>query len=543
MNLKALNKKPTNSIKKIAKLNVRLFSIKPMLFVCYFVMILIWAVSPFITSYIIGNMFDVLEIGNMEKYYCLVAILFGLNMFSIYVMRKAGVVDALIGFFVGKTIKENIVKQLISMKNNVSVGKILDIISYDVEILEYMLLTQLELVSQCLFVVGATIVLMNISFTITMFIIIPLIIISILYWKWCTKYKAKYVRSREENINYSIRLTEFITNREAIQFFASKGIFDEFKRVIENKNKVLLEKVGQNILMDAVTELIKHIGILLILIYYLARHKNTSLTVGNIVLFISYVGYAGAFLQLFNSTASVIKGSENTLERVSEIINGSELRVVDVLVSKARNEIRGEKANFALKLCEYRLSNLDKFHEITINRGEMIGVTGDTGSGKTLFLDSILGYSSYEGKIFFDRDNDYNKIGYVPQDIHLFDASIEENITIFGDVDEEKYEKVCVIANIDSSMIHSSSHIGVNGKELSEGQRQRVAIARALYNNTGIVILDDAFAYLDKDNRNRIVSRLSNSDEFLVVFSTNDSQLLNNAKSVLILKNMIIECT
>lgn len=171
-----------SNLKTILKINYKLFSIKPILFIGYFIMILIWTVSPFITSYIIGNMFDILEKEMMRDYYFLTIVLFGINMFSIYIMKKAGIIDALISFFVSKSIKENIVKQLVKSDKNINIGEILDIISYDIEIMEYMLLTQLELLSQCLFVISSTIVLIYINFTITMFIIIPLIIVSVLYW-------------------------------------------------------------------------------------------------------------------------------------------------------------------------------------------------------------------------------------------------------------------------------------------------------------------------------------------------------------------------
>ena len=216
----------------------------------------------------------------MRDYYFLTIILFGINMFSIYIMKKAGIIDALISFFVSKSIKENIVKQLVKSDKNINIGEILDIISYDIEIMEYMLLTQLELLSQCLFVIGSTIVLIYINFTITMFIIIPLIIVSVLYWMWCNIYKNKYMRARKESINYSIRLAEFVNNRESIQFWGNNKTFSEFQRVNKNKNQVLMDKVKQNILMDTVTEFIKHAGIILILLFYLSNHNHTNLTVG-----------------------------------------------------------------------------------------------------------------------------------------------------------------------------------------------------------------------------------------------------------------------
>ena len=526
-----------SNLKTILKINYKLFSIKPILFIGYFIMILIWTVSPFITSYIIGNMFDILEKEMMRDYYFLTIVLFGINMFSIYIMKKAGIIDALISFFVSKSIKENIVKQLVKSDKNINIGEILDIISYDIEIMEYMLLTQLELLSQCLFVISSTIVLIYINFTITMFIIIPLIIVSVLYWMWCNIYKNKYMRARKESINYSIRLAEFVNNRESIQFWGNNKIFSEFQRVNKNKNQVLMDKVKQNILMDTVTEFIKHAGIILILLFYLSNHNHTNLTVGNIIFFISYIGYAGAFLQLFNTTASIIKGGENALERISEVINCSIEKTINLLISKVENDTVNEGMISKLIIKGFRLSEKDRFHDIILNAGDMFGITGDTGSGKTKFVDSIMGYSDYEGLVSFDG-NDNGKIGYVSQEIHLFDASVEDNITIFKKMDKDKYDEVCYIANIDDATMHDSSNIGINGKELSEGQRQRVAIARALYNNNGIVILDDAFAYLDKDNRKSIINKMSQCKNILVIFVTGDTQLLNKANVIMAMNGM-----
>ncbi|MDO5023047.1 MAG: ABC transporter ATP-binding protein [Eubacteriales bacterium] len=533
------HKDNADNLKTILKINYKLFSIKPILFISYFIMILIWAVSPFITSYIIGKMFDILEKGMMRDYYFLTCIFFGINMFSIYIMKKAGVVDALITFFVGKAIKENIVKQLLKSDSNINIGEILDILSYDVEIMEYMLQTQLELLSQCLFLIGSTIVLMYINFKITMFIIIPLIIASVLYWRWCNIYKEKHRKARKENINYSIRLSEFINNRESIQFLANNKIFNEFRRVNKNKNRVLLDKVKQNVLMNTVTELIKHVGIILILLFFLANSNNTNLTVGNMIFFISYIGYAGGWLQLFNTTASIIKSGENTLERISEITNCSVGETVNLLIGKVENDAVNDGVNSGLIFKRFRLSKKDRFHDIILQAGDMLGITGDTGSGKTKFVDSIMGYSDYEGTVSFDG-NDKGKIGYVSQEIHLFDASVEDNITIFNKMDKDKYDEVCYIANIDDAMMRGTSNIGVNGKELSEGQRQRVAIARALYNNNGIVILDDAFAYLDKDNRKSIMNKLSQCKNLIVIFVTGDTQLLNKANSIIDMKDMKI---
>ena len=132
-----------------------------------------------------------------------------------------------------------------------------------------------------------------------------------------------------------------------------------------------MDKVKQNTLMDTVTEFIKHAGIILILLFYLSNHNNTHLTVGNIILFISYIGYAGAFLQLFNTTASIIKGGENALERISEVINCSIEKTINLLISKVENDTVNDGMNSKLIIKGFRLSEKDRFHDIILNAGDM----------------------------------------------------------------------------------------------------------------------------------------------------------------------------
>jgi len=145
---------------------------------------------------------------------------------------------------------------------------------------------------------------------------------------------------------------------------------------------------------------------------------------------------------------------------------------------------------------------------------QTIGFVGSTGSGKTTLADIILGILSPEsGSLIIDDQlvtdqsmrSWQEKIGYVPQNIYLADASVAENIA-FGiesdQIDREKVKKAAIIANLhafiqDEMPKGYETEVGERGVRLSGGQRQRIGIARAMYHQPEILILDEATSALD----------------------------------------------
>ncbi len=158
---------------------------------------------------------------------------------------------------------------------------------------------------------------------------------------------------------------------------------------------------------------------------------------------------------------------------------------------------------------------------LTIKKGEKIGIIGESGSGKSTLVDLIMGlYKPTNGKIFVDNVelNEKNvkswrkKIGYIPQDMYLFDGSIAENVAFGEKVDEERIKEVLKMANLlDFLEKHHQgiyTRVGERGIKLSGGQKQRVLIARALYSNPEVLILDEATSALDTKTEEKIMKEL-----------------------------------
>jgi len=186
--------------------------------------------------------------------------------------------------------------------------------------------------------------------------------------------------------------------------------------------------------------------------------------------------------------------------------------------------------------------------DFDIPAGSVVGIIGPSGCGKTTLVRGILGtWACTEGAFRIDgvETTQYNRgdlgphIGYLPQDIELFDGTISENIARFEDVNSE-----AVVAAAQDAGVHElilalpdgyDTLIGPEGHQLSAGQRQRIALARAVYRRPRIVILDEPNSNLDDAGEaalHRAINRLRDQGSTVMVVS--------HRKPILGLTNVLI---
>ena len=163
---------------------------------------------------------------------------------------------------------------------------------------------------------------------------------------------------------------------------------------------------------------------------------------------------------------------------------------------------------------------------LTINKGEKIGIIGTTGSGKSTLIDILMGLlSPTSGKLIVDNHEvtPLNSgawminISHVPQSVHITDKTIAENIAFGGNEDNVNFNRIKKAAK-DAQLIETienlekkyETKIGERGILLSGGQRQRIAIARALYKNLNLIILDEATSALDNETENAVINAIEN---------------------------------
>ncbi|EAH8787476.1 ABC transporter ATP-binding protein [Campylobacter jejuni] len=206
----------------------------------------------------------------------------------------------------------------------------------------------------------------------------------------------------------------------------------------------------------------------------------------------------------------------------------SSLDIIYQILKQKEESLGEEKIDFDKEL---RLENLtfgykDKKNlftclNLSIKKGEKIAFIGESGCGKSTLVDIIIGLlSPREGRVLVDKNelnmknvkNYRQKIGYIPQNIYLFNDSIAKNISFGDEVDEEKLQRVIKQANLEHFVKNLpqgvQTKVGDGGSNLSGGQKQRIAIARALYLDPEILVLDEATSALDTESEARIMDEI-----------------------------------
>lgn len=191
---------------------------------------------------------------------------------------------------------------------------------------------------------------------------------------------------------------------------------------------------------------------------------------------------------------------------------------------------------------------------LKISRGDMLGIFGKSGEGKSTIIDLLMGLiepnegtvECNEKNISLDSSSWFDNIGYVPQHVYLFDDTLLKNIT-FGiddeDINMNRVQEVIKDTNLDSFVknLHNglNTKLGNMGANLSGGQIQRIGIARALYRNPEMLILDEPTSAVDKDTEREILSNLKGSkfSKKIIVIISHNLRILKNCNKAILLKN------
>lgn len=188
----------------------------------------------------------------------------------------------------------------------------------------------------------------------------------------------------------------------------------------------------------------------------------------------------------------------------------------------------------------------------SLEAGEVLGVFGPSGSGKSTLARVLVGFWSpanghvrLDGSDLGDWDDTQlaSHIGYLPQEVGLFEGTIRENIARFTEHDPND-----VIAAAEKAGVHDlivrlpggyDAHVGEGGLVLSGGQRQRIGLARALFGEPALVVLDEPNANLDQEGEAALRSAVETlkAENKTVVMITHRASILAVADKVLVLKD------
>jgi ATP-binding cassette, subfamily B, bacterial len=271
-------------------------------------------------------------------------------------------------------------------------------------------------------------------------------------------------------------------------------------------------------------------------------------------MFFTFIGYLGQFygpLQFMSRVADYLSRSLASAERVFEVLDTeSDVQDVEKPVPLPRIEGRVEfkGVTFGYEPHKPVLREID----LTVMPGEMIGLVGQSGAGKSTTINLICRfYEVQEGEILIDGVNIKqiaqkdlrSQIGVVLQDPFLFSGSIYENIAFARpDATREDVMAAAKAANAHDFIVKKpdgyDTQVGERGLTLSGGERQRISIARAILHNPRILILDEATASVDTDTERQIQGAIARLVKGRTTFAiAHRLSTLRNASRLVVLKD------
>ena len=366
----------------------------------------------------------------------------------------------------------------------------------------------------------------NLNGRLTLFAAIPMLILGIML-VYIRKTISSIFKKRQESFQ---QLSDF-TQENFSGISVIKAFVRETKEAsfFNNKNQDLYEKnmsfvkyiIGVNIALGMALNLI----ILLIIMYgsfLVLRTDGTGLTTGQLTEYISYfftLIWPVMALSRFIQIQSQAKASAS---RIDKFLN-EEIEIKD---SEDALDIDNLKGSITAKNLTFQYPDgtepVLKNVSFEIKAGEMVGILGRTGSGKSSLVDLFLRIYNLEENQVFIGDYDIMKlslksvrhtIGYVPQDNFLFSDTITNNIGFaYDNPDEEAIKESARLADVYENIMEFKEEfntiLGERGVTVSGGQKQRISIARALAKNPEILILDDSVSAVDTKTEEAIISNL-----------------------------------
>ena len=332
-----------------------------------------------------------------------------------------------------------------------------------------------------------------------------------------------------------------------------------YLKKFEEPNRQKRIKQSENIFLSSAPKFIlESLGIVLISIiaFQYAKEGNKS---SEIIPFLGALALGAQKLipscQQIYLNWSTVKGFHYEIEEVLTLLKQNTELIPSTINTKKLNlisELKLKNLSFSYdKNSQFSLNNIN----LTVKKGDRLGIVGKTGSGKSTLLDIMMGLILPEiGEISLDGNNLLKgnnmkywraAIAHVPQNIYLVDSSIEENIALGTkktDINYKLLRDCAKKAQLDEFIKKLpkgyKTFVGERGVKLSGGQKQRIGIARALYKKAKILFLDEATSALDHNTEKEFLKAINNlSKDITLVIVAHRMSTIKKCNKIIELKD------
>lgn len=398
----------------------------------------------------------------------------------------------------------------------------------------------------------------KISPYLTVFVLIPLPVMSFLIYKVSSKMNlmSKNVQVKQSMLSTLAQET-FAGIRVVKAYSREKEAHEKFNATAEQyKTKSMKMVIFNAFFMPTIVFLI---GLSTLLTIYIGGKLtyDHSISIGGIVAFIFFVNKLTWPFASIGWVTSINQRAAASQTRINEFL------MTEPMIKNTSNDTFDFDGNIEFKNVSFTYENSGitalKNISFTLKKGETLGIIGRTGSGKTTILNLLMRQLDVDsGELYIDGKNIKSinldqfrgQTGIVPQDVFLFSDTIANNVK-FGSNDPaigldrviECTKKAHVYDNIIAFPDQFETLLGERGVNLSGGQKQRISIARALIRDPKLLLLDDCLSAVDTETEEIILNHLK--EEFKqrtsIIVSHRISSIRHANKLIVIDDGTIIE--
>ena len=361
----------------------------------------------------------------------------------------------------------------------------------------------------------------TISLPLTIAAILPLPILSYLVYKWGFDLEEEYNKAQNAVSQLNNEVLEMIDGTYVIRAYGQEdAMMDEFRAKTKKamKQNIIVSEIESRFIPLA--QLFMMISFTIALLYGGYLVSTGAILVGDVIAFQVYMGAIMWPMFMIGDIITNYKRGKVATERINEVLKHDDeierggTKTLETIESIAFKDFHftypGEEAPLLKEI------------NLTLNKGETLGIVGKTGSGKTTLLMQLLHQFPYRGEkllingeplIDYDTQSVAEHLAYVPQEHTLFSRTIRENM-LFGkeDATDEEIWEALTLASFDGDVKRMPEQldtmVGEKGVSLSGGQKQRLSIARAFLRNRECLILDDALSAVDAKTEREIIAHL-----------------------------------
>jgi ATP-binding cassette, subfamily B, bacterial len=481
---------------------------------------------PYLTKIIIDDVLQTKDMGST-----LLLLILGLG-FTMLLQSAMQTIRGLIGVWVGsklmgdlrKDVYQSLMRLSLSYFDRRQTSQFIGRVNSDAEAMRQFMTDGVTYLSgEVLRIVAIFIIIFSLDWKLSLFALLPvpvMIIVSMTIWP---KIDRRWYQQWRSIFRLNTLVGDSLQGIRVVKAFGRESEettrYSEANAVVV-RNNIRMEGLWQ--FLFPIFGFVAGIGTLLIWYYGGRSVLQDRMQLGELMALIAYLGMLFGPLQWFSQMISWANSAMASAHRVFEIMD-TPSEVPDTHDPIPFGVIKGDVS------FEHVTYGYEKHHPVLkdvnlkVKAGEMIGLVGHSGAGKSTFINLICRfYDTDEGTVRIDgvsiRDISQSdlrrQVGVVLQETFLFDGTIADNIAYSkSDATPEEIMRAAKIANAHDFIVRLpdgyDTRVGERGHKLSGGEKQRVAIARAIIHDPRILILDEATASVDTETERQIQEAIS----------------------------------